>query len=331
MNKLYLLILIAFICLFINFRVYQSYVLQDALLTEFNNEEVMKSTFEMVKEESFTFPNITATTLPLVALKANYYYRFGDTDMALNLLNKKVNDNPHWYLKEFLKALIYNDLGVRDSSLFYSRLAFEGLPNNIAHFEKYAINLAINKDVKNLNEAFNIIDINNSIMAKIYLGTLLNINDEFEDNTLRNVKLIVDKHYNDNEIFGMANSILFGKDKMDKALNYTRIAEKYFSQNDYESALAQYNKAISLFPRDYSYFENAALSAHLASKNEEAIELIQISLDSFPSRNDGKAEYIKSLALIALNKKDEACETLRISRKKNFKQSFKLISKTCNY
>ena len=104
MNKLFLLIPVAFICLFINFRVYQSYVLQDSLLSEFNKSEVMQSTFEMVKEESFTIPNITATTLPLVALKANYYYRFGDLDSALNLLNLKINDNPHWYLKEFLKA-----------------------------------------------------------------------------------------------------------------------------------------------------------------------------------------------------------------------------------
>ena len=330
MNKLFLLIPVAFICLFINFRVYQSYVLQDSLLSEFNKSEVMQSTFEMVKEESFTIPNITATTLPLVALKANYYYRFGDLDSALNLLNLKINDNPHWYLKEFLKASIYNDIGVRDSSLHYSKLAFQGLPNNIAHFEKYALNLAINKDTKSLNEAFDIIDINNNIMARIYLGILLNINEEFDVTTLNNVRSIVDLHYKDDEIFGMANSILYGKSNMDKALDYTKIAEQYFTQNEYEKALDQYNNAISLFPRDYSYFENAALSAHLASKNQESLELIQISMDSFPSRNDGKAEYIKALALIALDKKDEACKYLRISRKNNFKQSFQLISKTCN-
>ena len=330
MNKLFFLIPIAFICLFINFRVYQSYVLQDALLSEFNNEEVMNSTFEMVKEESFTFPNITATTLPLVALKANYYYRFGDTDTALNLLNDKINDNPHWHLKEFLKALIYNDLGVRDSSLFYSKLAFEGLPNNIAHFEKYAVNLAITKDIKSLNDAFEMIDINNTIMARIYLGILLNINEEFDVIMLNNVRSIVDLHYNDNEIFGMANSILYGKTNMDKALEYTTIAEQYFTQKDYEKALDQYNNAISLFPRDYSYFENAALSAHLASKNQESLDLIQISMDSFPSRGDGKAEYIKALALIEIGQSDEACKTLRISRKNNFKQSFQLINKTCN-
>lgn len=290
----------------------------------------MNSTFEMVKEESFTFPNITATTLPLVALKANYYYRFGDTDTALNLLNDKINDNPHWHLKEFLKALIYNDLGVRDSSLFYSKLAFEGLPNNIAHFEKYAVNLAITKDIKSLNDAFEMIDINNTIMARIYLGILLNINEEFDVITLNNVRSIVDLHYYDNEIFGMANSILYGKTKMDKALEYTTIAEQYFTQKDYDKALTQYNKAISLFPRDYSYYENAALSAHLASKNKESLELIQISMDSFPSRGDGKAEYIKALALIEIGQSDEACKTLRISRKKNFKQSIQLISKTCN-
>ena len=330
MNKLFLLIPVAFICLFINFRVYQSYVLQDSLLSEFNKSEVMQSTFEMVKEESFTIPNITATTLPLVALKANYYYRFGDLDSALNLLNLKINDNPHWYLKEFLKASIYNDIGVRDSSLYYSKLAFQGLPNNIAHFEKYALNLAINKDTKSLNEAFDIIDINNNIMARIYLGILLNINEEFDVTTLNNVRSIVDLHYADNEIFGMANSILYGKSNMDKALDYTKIAEQYFTQNEYEKALDQYNNAISLFPRDYSYYENAALSAHLASKNQESLKLIQISMDSFPSRNDGKAEYIKALALIALDKKDEACKYLRISRKNNFKQSFQLISKTCN-
>ena len=330
MNKLFLLIPVAFICLFINFRVYQSYVLQDSLLSEFNKSEVMQSTFEMVKDESFTIPNITATTLPLVALKANYYYRFGDLDSALNLLNLKINDNPHWYLKEFLKASIYNDIGVRDSSLHYSKLAFQGLPNNIAHFEKYALNLAINKDTKSLNEAFDIIDINNNIMARIYLGILLNINEEFDVTTLNNVRSIVDLHYKDDEIFGMANSILYGKSNMDKALDYTKIAEQYFTQNEYEKALDQYNNAISLFPRDYSYFENAALSAHLASKNQESLQLIQISMDSFPSRSDGKAEYIKALALIALDKKDEACKYLRISRKNNFKQSFQLISKTCN-
>lgn len=330
MNKLFILITISLISLYINFRVYKSYVLQDSLLSEFNKEEVMNSTFEMIKDEDFNFPNITATTLPLVALKANYYYRFGDLDTALNLLNIKVNDNPHWYLKEFLKSLIYNDIGVRDSSLYYSKLAFEGLPNNIAHFEKYAVNLAIDKDIESLNDAFAIIDKNNNILVRIYLGILLNLNQDFDVNTLNNVSSIIDLHYTDNEIFGMANSILYGKSNMDKALEYTKIAEEFFATKDYNNALIHYNKAITLFPRDYSYYENAALSAHLASKNQESLKLIQISMDSFPSRGDGKAEYIKALALIEIGQSDEACKTLRISRKKNFKQSFQLINKTCN-
>ena len=91
-----------------------------------------------------------------------------------------------------------------------------------------------------------------------------------------------------------------------------------------------YACTVSLFPRDYSYYENAALSAHLASKNQESLDLIQISMDSFPSRGDGKAEYIKALALIEIGQSDEACKYLRISRKNNFKQSFQLINKTCN-
>ena len=107
MNKLPILVPLILSSLLVNFYVYISYVSQGPILTDFNQNQVLEKTFnDHIKNNNFNFPNLTSTALPFLAIKANYYYRFGDLDKALNILNIKRNDNPHWYIKEFLKVVV---------------------------------------------------------------------------------------------------------------------------------------------------------------------------------------------------------------------------------
>jgi len=318
------------ISLVINYQVFISYRLQDSILTEFNNNEVLTSTFENIKDRDFFLPNITATTLPLKDLKANYFFRFGEYSKALALLDEKKNDNPNWYYAEFLKSLIFNEIGMQDSSAIYAKIAFTNLPNNIGHFERYAITLAQQKNVSKLNDAFIFLNNNDNLFWKIYLGTLLNIEGhstkETKDIVIKAVKL----HYEDKEIFGMANAILYGQKNIDSSLFISNAAQNLFEKLDYKNAALQFESAINLYPGEFAFYENGALAYHLSNNNTKSLELIKVAMDSFPNQGNGKAEYIKALALLELGQKEEACKSLLISRKLNFKQAYQLVSKHCN-
>ena len=57
-------------------------------------------------------------------------------------------------VKESLKAEIYHSLGIRDSSYYFSKLAYEGLPQNAKHYQQYIKELVYRKDYDKINEIF---------------------------------------------------------------------------------------------------------------------------------------------------------------------------------
>ncbi|MDB9903012.1 hypothetical protein OAC73_01435 [Flavobacteriaceae bacterium] len=329
MNKLYFILIFLLGCSFINYKVYNSYVLQVSVINEFNNSEVLQATFDKIKDFDITIPNITSTTLPFSGLKANYFYRFGDLTKALEILNETNNDNPFWFFNEYLKSSIYSDLGFQDSSYYYSKIASNGLPNNIVHFEKHAINIARNGDIDDLNSTFLKVNSSDPTFFRIYLGVLLNMSDSFNYETKKIIKSNLEFNYKDDEIYFMSNAVLYGKINIDSSSVISKNAEKDFNLKNYDKSIEKYLKAISLFPGDYSYFENLSLSYYLNGNYKKSLTFINQAIDSFPSRNDGKAEYIKALSLIKLGDNSEACSLLRISTKRNFIQAHKLLLESC--
>ena len=85
-------------------------------------------------------------------------------------------DNPKIHFGNNLYSTFLLQENKIDSAHYYSKLAFDGLPNNMPHYDMYMRTLAYKKDAVAINDAFNRINKlsggNNPGVWTIYLRTL---------------------------------------------------------------------------------------------------------------------------------------------------------------
>ena len=110
---------------------FKSFNDQSLLIYEFNAYQ-NRAPLDLIKTFNDAIPNITVTTLPLKMLKARYYMRDSLINIALPLLYQARKDNPYLKISDFELAKYHfknNDL---DSAEFYSKNAFEALPQKFS-------------------------------------------------------------------------------------------------------------------------------------------------------------------------------------------------------
>ena len=103
---------------------------------------------------SHDFPNLTETAMPIKTMKARYYYLQGNKKEAYEMIDMGAKDNPQIYFSENLKAQFLFSEGKIDSAYFYAKKAFEGLPNNMPHYDIYMKTLVAKRDFNAIDEVF---------------------------------------------------------------------------------------------------------------------------------------------------------------------------------
>ena len=150
-NKFFLInILIVFLSLgstFIAYRTYKSFVQARTFTLHFNTRNFQDVTQEFIDELIVDIPNISATTIPIKAVKAMYLTKKDnpsaeDLYNAKILLNNAINDNPFIKIPEAELSKIYFVEQKSDSAIYYGKIAFEGISKNPIHFAHYARNSA---------------------------------------------------------------------------------------------------------------------------------------------------------------------------------------------
>ena len=151
---------------------YKSLTQQGRLLYEFNNAQYTYTRAELDKI-SHDFPNLTETAMPIKAMKARYYYLAGNKQEAHEMALKGVKDNPKIHFGNNLKATFFLEENKIDSAYYYAKKAFDGLPNNMPHYDLYMRTLAFKRDAQAINSAFEKVrKIGGDTKSRLYLRTL---------------------------------------------------------------------------------------------------------------------------------------------------------------
>ena len=88
--------------------------------------------------------------MPIKAMKARYYYLQGNKEEAHEMAMEGAKDNPQIFFGENLKSQFFFQGGKIDSAYVYAKKAFDGLPNNMPHYDMYMKTLVAKKMIQKL-------------------------------------------------------------------------------------------------------------------------------------------------------------------------------------
>lgn len=315
-----------------NYLIFKSYSIQTGVVLDFNKQEFQNQNYEILKNSNIDFPNLSATAFPLYAFLAKYQIMFQDYDGALKTLYENNNINPYMRIKESLLAETYFNLGIRDSSYHYSKIAYENLPLNVRHFQQYITELNYRKDLEKINEIFLKSRAKHNHQYWLnYLSAVIRLKDENSKSLIDSLATEALKRFPKNENIKIITSyILVGQEKVKESYELFNEGLTYFEKSNFNLSSERFISAYNLNPLDYSFTENAGMSLIKEEKFEKAIEYFKISIDYTDKPDDGKSEFGLAYCYKELEQKNLACEYFVKSKEKNYKAAFGYLSSYCN-
>ena len=118
------------------------------------NEATFYSPLDLVMDMDNEFPNITLTTLPIKFLQARYYEEIDSIEIAKKMYLESIHINPYLTAVEAELAGLYFNEKQYDSAYYYSKIAFDNIPNSNVHRHAYFEILTYKKDTVGLLNAF---------------------------------------------------------------------------------------------------------------------------------------------------------------------------------
>ena len=317
---------------YLNFIIFNSYILQTEVVKDYNNSDYKKENFIKLENSKVSFPSLSGTAFPMYAILANYKIMYGDYNGALEILNSHKDVNPYLRVRESLKAEAYFRLGVRDSSYHYSKIAHQNLPLNARHYQQYLTELTWRKDLDEINKVF----LKSRAKSKPsfwlqYFAAVINLNKENDSNLTDSLANIALKKFPTNkEIKAISAYILYGQENIKKSYAMFKEGVKNYQESNFELASQKFIEAVNLNPIDYSFKENAGMSLINAGNFKKASIYLEQSLNSIDKPNNGKAEYGLGMCYKEMNQKTKSCEYLAQAMKLNYRPAFNYFSQNCN-
>ena len=311
-----------------SFLVYKSYVQQSFLLNDFNNQK-FTTPLSIIEEINDQYPSITATGLPIKALKANYYQR--DNDSIIDrFLNLSIKDNPYIKYPQSLKSIRFKTQGVLDSSLYYARDAYNGIPNNELHIVTYMSILTELKDSITLDSLFDSSRSLNSInIWNAYLNNSLAINPPFSESRLSRYNEAVDLFPTDERFSYYKKVFVLGDSLLNRVTDIFDKATFEFDQKNYSKSAQLYMEGSKLDSEDPSFLENASHAFYLNKDKNKASKLFDSVINYYPNTS-GKAHYLKGLMLVqTYGEVEESCRLFNIASKRGNTDAQKAIKLFC--
>lgn len=319
-------------CIYLNHLIYKSYDYQKYIISEYNADSYREETTALFNNLNLDYPNLTITALPIKTLIAKYYFFAGDYQKAFQLIKEGEKDNPYVALGSSLRAEIYDYLKVYDSLKFYSKKAYEYMPNNALHFLQYTKALSIEKNVEEMIRIYNEnLKYNNSKFAQALLTGILSNQIKINDTIKNLAKQERKRFFSDENVRLAADYILYGKENIDESIKNSQKATELFNKGNFSEAQFYFKIAAEKNPADYSNFENEGMILINDKKTKQGISVLKKVLDSLyrPESSLGKTEYLIGLGYLQLEEKDSACHYLNLSKSYNYKDSFRVHAANC--
>ena len=318
---------------FISHRTYISFIQAKTFTLHFNTREFEKVDKDFYENLITDLPNLSATCIPIKAMKASYLsYKENPTIEEINLakkyLKEAINDNPYIKIPEAELSKIYFLQQKSDSAVYYGKIAYEGLKKNPVHFAHYAAALASVGDTATIRNMYENKGFNDFLIDKIYVAAMSEIIDEDKS---KKITEAVEYLGIDDDGYKVNIYILnHGRDNVFKAMEINEEAEAYFSNQDFENAAKSFEDAIKYNPSEPAFYENAGNSYMKIGDQILAQKYLKKAIDSFNTKK-GKSEYLYGLSKLLSNEKREGCYYLTLSHN-DFKYdlAYSVYQKFCN-
>lgn len=286
---------------------------QGLLLYEFNNAKY-NMTLEQLNEISHDFPNLTETAMPIKSMKARYYYINNKKEEAYRLAEEGINDNPGIFFSENLLSLFYFQDGDYEKSYKYAKIAFEGLPNNMPHYDMMMKISALLKKYDEIDNTFKkMIDVqytndNLKLIWTIYIRTLAQTRGVGDPHALSKAVEAYNLFPEDTSLSLYYRLLTYGETTVSAAAAaYQKGTELYNSQK-YTEAAEYFKTAVDFDAIEKTYSLNAGFAFFEAKNYEEAIRYFDLVIAARHNENMiERALRYKAVSLYNSNQKGKAC------------------------
>ena len=322
--------LLGIISIYPNYKNYESFVDQN-FLTVAARGDFYEYDEDYVYQYDSEIPNLTATTIPIEAMKANLIINIGaQKDTLLGLIDKGRKANPYIGYPEIIKSLFYIRDKNLDSAYYYSKQAFYKIPNHQTHFNLLFDLIEYHKDTLELDRAYSYFK---TPIREEFSKRYLELSNRMKTKMGPSEENVINKLFklNPNDetiyIYKVINEV--GKLEVEEAYFLGLKADEEYEKGNYLKAGELFEKASKKNPQENSHYENAANSFMKGGKIDYAIKIIEKYI---PKNNPktGKAEYL--LGIMKISKKDYkgGCEALNLSKEKGFSIPDIIFQKFCN-
>ena len=286
---------------------------QGLLLYEFNNAQY-NMTLDQLEEISHDFPNLTETAMPIKSMKARYYYLNNQKEKAFKLAEEGMKDNPEIFFSENLLSLFHYQEGNYNKAYIYAKAAFDGLPNNMPHYDMMMKVCAVLKKYDEIDNTFEKImdyqndDGNLKLIWTIYIRTLAQTRGAGDPHALSKAVEAYNLFPEDTSLSLFYRLLTYGETTVSAgAAAYQKGTELYNSKKYIEAA--QYFKtAVDFDAIEKTYALNAGFAYFEAKNYEAAIRYFDLVI---AARHNEKmierALRYKAVSLYNSNQKGKAC------------------------
>ena len=288
---------------------YNAMVQQGRLLYEFNNAKYNYTLAEL-DEISNDFPNLTETAMPIKAMKARYFYNNGKKEEAISLLHQSMKDNPYIRFPESLLAQFYLNEKKLDSAYYYSKIAFDNLPNNMPHYDVYMKSMVAKRDIQGINKAFERhleVGISSETAWMIYLRSLAQTRSLGDAEAMSKASEAFKLFPNSENIFFLYRVLTYGQQSITQADQLSKEAEALYLEQNFIKAAEKYKEAMNLDGLNKNHALNTGISYYQSNKFESAISFFNIALSSKRGNIAEKALRFKGLSLAEMDENSKAC------------------------
>ena len=314
-NKLYHRLTLGIILLFllpglvVHIISFNSLRQQGQLLYEFNNAQY-NMTRQQLDEISHEFPNLTETAMPIKAMKARYYYLQGDKEAAHEMAMGGAKDNPKIFFGENLRALFFFQEGNIDSAYVYAKKAFDGLPNNMPHYDMYMKALVAKKMIPEIDATFETVRAlagDTSIIWTIYIRALAQTRSLGDAFAMEKAAQAYNLYPTDETIFTLYRILTYGQQRIVQAEQLSGQANTQYNDKKYAEAASIFQQAFDLDPLQHNFSLNAGISHFSAGNYPEAIRYLSLAQTSKKASEIEQAIRYEALSNYNLGDAPRAC------------------------
>lgn len=300
---------------------------QQVLLGEYNRG-TFNHPLSQVDHVVPNIPNISVTTLPIVAMKGRYYAQHGQDEKALEMYRAGIPINPYLGFSETLMGQVFLKQQKLDSAHKYFQIAYNKLPIP-PHFANYLVQALRVKDTPEIQRMF--VKDSADYDATVWKNYLVAMNELTPpgDSSLihiakRGIKLFPEVR----DFRVLAKIMSYGKDKVDEAYRKSEEANKEFAAQNYLEAAQLFEEASQIDPLEFSYYENVGASYYSAGQYEKALPFFEKVVKELNPAS-GKSEYLLGISLVNLNRREEACEYFQQARRYKYEGANDAIKNFC--